>query len=429
MLNNYYNIFKNKLFPINRSITGHGTEKTLEILKTIHPELEIKYFKSGTKVFDWTIPPEWIVSEAYIKDKFNKKIIDFKNNNLHLIGYSEKIKKKIKKIDLLKKIYVSKKFNDAIPYVTSYYEKNWGFCASKNKKEEIKKKYKNNDFFKVFIDSKFKKNGRMPYGELLIKGKSKKEILISTYICHPSMANNELSGPLLSILLINYYKKKNNSKTIRFIFIPETIGSIAYIAKNLKKFKNIIGAYNLSCVGDNRGYSCMLSKNQDAISDHALINSLKSLKIKYKSYSFLKRGSDERQFNWPGIDMAMTSFFRTKYGEYPEYHTSKDTFENVLTKKGIQGSLKVMKDTINYIQDSVYPISSTLCEPKMDKRGLYSYLSFEGTKVKYQRKFLDFLIYSDGKNNLNQISKKINLDIKKTKKIFKIMLYKKLIKI
>ena len=429
MINKYYNLGKNILFPINRSITGKGIVKTLKIFKQIHPKLKIKYFKSGKKVFDWIIPSEWNVKNAYVLDQEGKKIIDFKKNNLHLMGYSIPVNKKVSKKELLDKLFSSPKVRNAIPYVTSYYKKNWGFCVSKNHKNEINKKYKKDERFKILIDSNFKKNGNMPIGEYVIRGESKQEILISTYVCHPSMANNELSGPLLSMMLIDYFKKYKLNKTLRFIFVPETIGSIAYIHQNKKKMKNIIAAFNLTCVGDQRSFSCMLSKSENAPSDHALISTFKKLKIKFKKFHFSKRGSDERQFNWPGIDIPMTSFFRTKYGEYLEYHTSKDTFGHVVTKKGLMGSFKIMKFSIESILKNYYPIATVFCEPKMDKRGLYSYLSFTEKKFNYQRKYIDFMIYSDGKNNIDQIAKKIKLNHKISFKIFKLLLNKKLIRV
>ena len=201
-------------------------------------------------------------------------------------------------------------------------------------KKEIKKKYYDSDKFKVVIKSQFNKRGNLNYGELVIPGKSKQEILISTYICHPSMANNELSGPIVSMTLAQYFLKiKNLKKTLRFIFIPETIGSISYLSKNLKKLKkNVIAGYNLSCIGDERMHSCMFSKYSNSISDKALRSAYKSLNINYKRHSFLKRGSDERQFNSPGIDLPIASIFRTKYAEYPEYHTSLDDFKLVTIK-------------------------------------------------------------------------------------------------
>ena len=223
--------------------------------------------------------------------KYNHKIIDFKKNNLHLVGYSIPIKKNITKKELFKNLYFLKKQPQAIPYITSYYIKRiWGFCISYNEYKILDKRYSLNDKFKVVVNSNLNKKGYLNYGELILKGKSKKEILISTYICHPSMANNELSGPIVSMGLINYFKSKKLNKTLRFIFIPETIGSIAYLSKNIKYLKdNVIGGYILSCIGDERQHSCMFSKYQNSPSDEALIETYKLLKIENsKVHSFLK---------------------------------------------------------------------------------------------------------------------------------------------
>ncbi len=417
----YYNLGKNILFPICRSITGKGTLKTLKFIKKEFKDLKIKKIKSGKKVFDWVIPPEWNIREAYIVDKNGKKIIDFKNNNLHIVGYSIKVNRIIKKRDLIKNLFYLKKQPDAIPYITSYYKKRWGFCLTYNQFKEINIKYSDEDTFKVVINSNLNNNGSLSYGELIIKGKSRKEILISTYICHPSMANNELSGPIVSMSLINYFIEKKLNKTLRFIFIPETIGSIAYLSRNLKYLKRyVIGGYNLSCIGDERKHSCMLSKNENSPSDEALLLSYKKMNIRnYKIYPFLNRGSDERQYNSPGIDLGITSIFRSKYTEYPEYHTSLDNFD-VVTLKGLTGGYNVAKNSIKIIQNNTYPISKILCEPQMGKRGLYPTLSVK-SKRKKTKKFMDFLQYSDGFNSLNKISKLINLDIKSTKKIYKIL--------
>ena len=206
------------------------------------------------------------------------------------------------------------------------------------------------------IKSSHNLNGNLNYGELVLKGSSKQEILISTYLCHPSMANNELSGPIVSMSLIEYFTKiKKLDKTIRFLFIPETIGSIVYLSKNLLDLKNnVIGGYNLSCIGDERMHSCMLSKYENSPSDKSLIEAYKKLKIKYKRFSFLKRGSDERQFNSPGIDIPITSIFRTKYAEYPEYHTSLDDFK-LVTLKGISGGFKVASNAIKILLKKIIP--------------------------------------------------------------------------
>ena len=417
----FYDIGKNQLYPICRSLTGVGVTKTLKIIKKNFPELKILREKSGKKVFDWSIPPEWNVVDAYVIDRFNNKIINFKKNNLHLIGYSVPVKKNMNKVELFKHLYSLPEQANAIPYITSYYKKYWGFCITDNEKKEFNKKYRDNDKFKVIIKSNLNKRGHLNYGELVIKGKSKQEILISTYICHPSMANNELSGPIVSMCLIDYFKRFINlEKTLRFIFIPETIGSITYLSKNLKRLKtNLIGGYNLSCIGDDRDHSCMFSKYNNTQSDKALIKAYKDLKIKFKIYSFLKRGSDERQYCSPSVELPIASIFRTKYGEYPEYHTSLDDF-NLVTKKGIFGGYTISKKAIEILLKTIIPKNKITCEPQMGKRNLYPNLSSKKPKNE-TRNLMNFLQYADGKNSLEDISKFIKLNYNKTKKIYDLL--------
>ena len=434
----FYKLGKNELFPICRSITGNGIRKTLKIIKKNFSKLQIHEVPSGTKVFDWSVPREWNIDDAYVIDKKNKKIIDFKKNNLHLINYSIPINKVITKKELFKNIHSLPKLPKAIPYITSYYNNNWGFCVNHKQKLLFEKKYKNHDKFKVVIKSNFKNNGSLTYGELIIPGKSKKEILISTYICHPSLANNELSGPIVSLCLIDYFSKiKNLQKTLRFIFIPETIGSITYLNKNLENLKkNVVGGYNLTCIGDDRQYSCMLSKYENTPSDTAIIEAFKKLKIKYKKYSFLERGSDERQYNSPGIDLPIASIFRTKYGKYPEYHTSLDDF-NLVTLKGISGGYKVAKTAITLLLEKIIPKNNVLCEPQMGKRNLRPNISIKnkytnlsgaaGTPSLLSKNLMNFLQYADGKNDLKNISKIIKTNYKTTFQLYKILIKYKLV--
>lgn len=422
----YYNLGKKILFPICRSITGNGIKKTLKIIKNEFPKLKIYHVKSGKKIFDWKVPPEWNIKNACVIDSKDKKIIDFKKNNLHLVSYSIPINKTITKRKLLQHLHFNKKMPAAIPYLTTYYKKYWGFCTTYNHRKKIQQNYKTNDKFRVVIDSVLKKNGQLSYGELLIPGKSKKEILVSTYICHPSMANNELSGPIVSMALIKYFMKKKLEKTLRFIFIPETIGSIVFLNKNLKYLKeNLVGGYNLSCIGDDRMHSCMFSKYASSPSDKSLREAYKKLNIKPKIYNFLDRGSDERQYNSPGIDLPITSIFRSKYGTYPEYHTSLDNF-NIVNINGLNGGYLVARTAIKILLKKIIPKVKILCEPNMGKRGLYPTLS--GNKLKHFTKdLMNFLTYSDGKNDLKNISKLIKKNYPQTKKIYKLLLKEKLL--
>ncbi len=424
----YYNLAKIELFFLCRSITGIGTYKTLKIIKKKFPKLKIILVKSGTKVFDWKIPAEWKIKSAFVLDKDEKKIIDFKRNNLHLVNYSMPINKILSKKEFLKKVYSLPNQPTAIPYITSYYKKDWGFCINHIQKKKINKSYKNKDKFKIVINSSFKKNGNLRYGELLIKGKSEQEILISTYICHPSMANNELSGSIVSMMLIDYFRKNKPKKSIRFIFVPETIGAISFISKNFDKIKkNVVGGYNLSCIGDERNYNCILSKYGNSLSDLSLLEAYTKLKIKYKKFKFLFRGSDERQYNSPGIDLGISTISRTRFGDFKEYHTSLDDF-NLVTKKGIYGGFKVAREAIKNLSNKIIPITTIKCEPFMTKRNLYDTLSIK--KPNYEIKdIMNFIQYADGKNDLNQITEITGLSLNKSKKILNILINNKIIKV
>ncbi len=415
----YYQIAKFKLFKICRSITGNGITLSLQIIKKQFPNLKIKKIKCGTKVFDWKIPPEWNVYDAYVLDNKQKKIIDFKKNNLHLVNFSIPIKKRIKKKELLKKIFSLKKQPQAIPYVTSYYKKNWGFCVADNFKKKIIEKYNDSSFFDIRIDTEFNQKGNLKYGEYFIKGKKNKEILISTYLCHPSMANNELSGPIVVMSLIDFFKNKKLNYGIRFVIIPETIGAISYIYKNLKQLQNnVLCGFNITCVGDSRTYTFIKSKYEDSPSDYSIEKILKNKNLNYVKQSFLKRGSDERQYNSVGVDLGITTFSRSKFHEFPEYHTSLDNF-NFVSVKALEQSFNIMKESIELIQSTIYPKTKVICEPFLTKRNLYPEVNIKGRKFKNKTKLiLDFLQYSDGKTDITKISKKIKCKYNEAKEIY-----------
>ena len=400
-----------ELFPICRSITGAGLRETIFYLKKINSNLSILSFNTGKKVFDWKIPKEWNIKDSYIKHESGRKYAEFSKSNLHVVNYSTSVNRWVSRDELLKHIYTSKEFPNAIPYITSYYKKKWGFCLSEKEKKRLPK-----GRFKVFINSTFHK-GKLNLAEAKIKGKVKKEIFFSTNICHPSMANNELSGPVLASALLKYiqdnYKKTYYS--YRFLFTPETIGSIAYLSKNYKKMKKrILAGFTLSCVGDERSYSHVLSPKYN-LADKALSSALLGLN-NVKTFSFIHRGSDERQYCSPRIKLPVCGFCRTKYGEYPEYHTSQDNFK-VVTEKGLQGSFNVMKNIIDSFEVGLFPETNILGEPQLGKRELYN-------DAKKNRKRLNIFAYSDGKTNIFDLCKKINipleellLDIKKFKKL------------
>ena len=393
------------IFSYNRSITGSGVRKTLNFFKKINPGMKIHSFKSGMKCFDWKVPEEWEINNAFFIDlKSKKKFSDFKKNNLSVLNYSSPVNKTVKLNELKKHIFTLPKQPNFIPYVTSYYKKNWGFCLSYNEFKKLK-----NGEYRVFIDSKFKK-GKMNYGELFLKGKSKKEIFFSTNICHPSMANNEISGPLLANYLYKTLRdlRYKTNLSYRFLFIPETIGSIAYLSKNYKQLKKkMLAGFVLSCVGDNNNFSHIESRNGNTLADKALEAAFLRLKNS-KKFSFLERGSDERQYCYPGIDLPVAGFCRTKYGSFKEYHTSGDNLK-IITKKGFEGSFKVLKNIIDAFELGIFPINKIKCEPQLSKRNLY--LSTSNKKNYFNKvinRRLNLLAYADGKKNIFEISKILN---------------------
>lgn len=395
-----------RLFPICRSITGDGVRKTLQMLVEVYGnEINIHEVPTGTKVFDWTVPKEWNIKEAYIENSKGQRVIDFKNNNLHVVGYSLPVDKFVDLQELKSVVYTQPDQPDAIPYVTSYYKECYGFCMSQNQLDKLPE-----DTYHIVIDSELKE-GSLTYGEIIIPGDTEEEVFLSTYICHPSMANNELSGPVVATFLakwLNLLVKRRY--TYRIIFIPETIGAITYLSKNLQYLKeHVIAGFNLSCVGDNRTFSYMESRYGDTLADKAAKNVLSFYYPDYKTYSFLKRGSDERQYNAPGVDLPVCAICRSKYGEYPEYHTSKDNLE-LISPEGLLGAYEVYQQCILSLENNYSYKINVLCEPQLGKRGLYPTTSQKGT-YDAVKVMIDFIAYADGSNDLIDISNIIGVPV------------------
>ncbi|KAA3380529.1 DUF4910 domain-containing protein [Phascolarctobacterium faecium] len=395
-----------RLFPICRSITGDGVRKTLQMLVEVYGnEINIHEVPTGTKVFDWTVPKEWNIKEAYIENSKGQRVIDFKNNNLHVVGYSLPVDKFVDLQELKSVVYTQPDQPDAIPYVTSYYKECYGFCMSQNQLDKLPE-----DTYHIVIDSELKE-GSLTYGEIIIPGDTEEEVFLSTYICHPSMANNELSGPVVATFLakwLNLLVKRRY--TYRIIFIPETIGAITYLSKNLQYLKeHVIAGFNLSCVGDNRTFSYVESRYGDTLADKAAKNVLSFYYPDYKTYSFLKRGSDERQYNAPGVDLPVCAICRSKYGEYPEYHTSKDNLE-LISPEGLLGAYEVYQQCILSLENNYSYKINVLCEPQLGKRGLYPTTSQKGT-YDAVKVMIDFIAYADGSNDLIDISNIIGVPV------------------
>ena len=340
-----------KLFPICRSITGNGFRHSLEMIREVVPEIQVFEVPSGTQVFDWTVPKEWNINGGWIKNKRGETIVDFKDCNLHVLGYSVPIHRMVSREELLEHVYTQPDQPDWIPYVTSYYKERWGFCMSERQKQTL-----NDDEYEVCIDSTLKE-GSLTYGELILSGETEDEIFFSTYLCHPSMANNELSGPCVQTALIKYLQSLPSHRyTYRFVFIPETIGSITYLSRNLDMMQRHVKAgFVLSCVGDDRTYSYVSTKYENTLTDRVLENVLKFHYPDYIRYTFMKRASDERQYGSAGVDLPVCAFCRSKYHEYPEYHTSADNMD-LISPKGLQGAYEVMVKVINALENNYYKL-------------------------------------------------------------------------
>jgi len=379
-----------ELFPICRSITGDGLRESLRYIASLIPDFHLHEIPSGSKVFDWVIPEEWNIHDAYIEDASGTRIIDFKNNNLHVVNYSTAVDTTLTRAELDPFLHTHPHSKSAIPYVTSYYSPRWGFCLSQKQKALL-----GEGPFHVVIDSSHTK-GSLSYGDVVIKGESEEEILISTYLCHPSMANNELSGPVVAAALArSVLQIERRHYTYRFIFIPETIGSIAYLSKHLAHLKKTVRAgWVLTCMGDERAYSFLPSRNGNTLADRVSKQMIAESSNHFDFYSYLDRGSDERQYCSPRVDLPVASLMRSKYGTYPEYHSSLDDL-NLVTPVGLDGGLKMMLSVVNILENEKRWNSSAACEAQLGKRGLYPSLS-TAESAKEVAGLVNVLAYCDG---------------------------------
>ena len=388
-----------EIFPICRSITGNGVRETFKILqKYLNTELILTEVPTGTKVFDWEVPKEWNITEAYIENEAGERIIDFKDNNLHVLGYSTPIDIKLPLGELKEHIFTLNDQPDVIPYSTSYYKERWGFAMTKNMLDSLEE----GEYHAVIKSSL--EEGSLTYAEILIPGETKEEIFFSSYVCHPSMANNECSGPALIVFLANYIlSMKNRKYSYRLVLAPETIGAITYISRHLDELKeNVKCAFNLTCVGDDRTYSIVHSRYSDTLADRVLTNVLKYHYKDFIEYPYIKRGSDERQYQAPGVDIPMVCFCRSKFHVYPEYHTSADNLD-IISPDGLGGSLDVMIKCIEALENNDTYIVTCLCEAQLGKRGLMPTMS---SKESYQDTLAlkDVLAYADGRNDCIALS-------------------------
>lgn len=415
----------NKIYKIPRCLASKGNRETLNELSKICGEIKLIKFKSGTKIQDWVIPMEWEVLEASLIGPNGKHYIDYKKNNLSVVINSISFTGSLNLAELKKKIHFIKKLPNAIPYITNYYSSNWGFCMKYNIFKDLPK-----GLYKINLKTHHR-NGYMDIGEVFLKGKSKKEIIFTCNICHPQMANNELSGPAVMVHLIKSlkekFKKNKNYYSYRFLFLPETIGSIAYINKNLKNLKkNCIAGVVLTCLGGEKKFKVINSPFLKNYSIKVLLASLVSMNYDYEILSYNERGSDERQFCFPGVDLPFTSLVNQKYGDYKEYHTSLDDL-SFISEKALKKTLRVLLKFEEIMEINCKPYFLSIGEPKLDIHGIYPNINTKNTR-KEVKNIMNFLAYSNKHNDLIDISKLANLSLNETFKIYKLFSDKKIIK-
>ncbi len=393
------------LFPICRSLTGDGNRKTLDYIKKILPNLIIHEVQSGTQAFDWTVPDEWNIRDAYVEDENGTRVIDFKQHNLHVVGYSEPVDVWLSFEELDKHLHSLPDQPNAIPYVTSYFNRWWGFCLTHEQRSKLKP-----GKYHAVIDSTLEP-GNLTYGELILPGKEEKEVLLSTYICHPSLANNELSGPIVTTALARWLENCDSRRyTYRIVFLPETIGSVVYLSRNLEVMKkNTVAGFIVTCVGDDRAYSFLPSPWGGTLADRVAQHVLKHHAPDYGSYSYYKdSGSDEQQYCSPNVQLPVVSVMRSIYATYPEYHTSLDDL-SLISPSGLEGGYEAIKKCLTALENNFFYRVSFPCEPQLGKRGLMKpRLSQEDAEFPDTFTLMRLLHHLDGEHDLLEVCDRID---------------------
>ena len=392
----------NELYPICRSITGSGLIKTLQLIQK-HIPLSIKSVPTGTKVFDWVVPKEWNIKDAYIKNSQGEKIVDFDKSNLHVVNYSVPINKQISLKDLKPHLFTLPDYPDWIPYRTSYYQETWGFCLSHNQYLGL-----TDEEYEVCIDSSLK-DGYLTYGEYYLPGKKPDEVLISCHVCHPSLCNDNLSGVALATFLAKHLSQ-SLSYSYRFLFIPGTIGAITWLCLNEAQVSQIKHGLVLSCLGDAGQSTYKRSRRGNAEIDQAVIHVLKHSGQDYEAIAFSPYGYDERQFCSPGFNLPVGCLMRTPYGRYPQYHTSADNLDFVHPQYLADSFAKLLAVLQVLEQNKTYLNQNPKCEPQLGKRGLYGTIGGQANAKLRELAMLWVLNLADGHHPLLEIAERADLE-------------------
>ncbi len=386
-----------ELYPICRSITGDGIRRTLKILQRYIP-LQIHEVPSGTAVFDWVVPKEWNIRDAYVKNSKGEKIIDFQKSNLHVLNYSNPVKRNISLTELKEHLFTLPDHPDWIPYRTSYYKEDWGFCLSHKQFLELR-----DEQYEVCIDASLKE-GNLTYGEYYLRGKTEEEFLISCHACHPSLCNDNLSGIALATYLAKHLTALSLRYSYRFLFIPGTIGSITWLSLNEDRVFRVKHGLVVAGVGDSGKFTYKKSRRGDAEIDRAVIQILKESGDDYEIIDFFPYGYDERQYCSPGFNLPVGCLMRTPHNRYPEYHTSADNLDFV-KPEFLGGSFSKYLGVLNIIENNRrYVNQNPKCEPQLGKRKLYEGIEGQRKQAVDPLALLWVLNMSDGDHSLLDIA-------------------------
>lgn len=391
-----------RLYPICRSITGDGVRETLRIIREYIP-LEIREVASGRPVFDWTVPKEWNIRDAWIKDPAGRKIVDFREHNLHLVSYSVPLHRQLTLDELRPHLHTLPEQPDLIPYRTSYYSEDWGFCLPHRQYEALKP-----GVYEVYIDSSLEE-GSLTYGELYLPGETEEEVLFSTHVCHPSLANDNLSGISLLTHLAADLQHRSRRYGYRFLFIPGTIGAITWLALNERRVQHIRHGLVVSLVGDSGEFTYKKSRRGDALIDRAAGHVLKHSTPPGKVIDFFPYGYDERQFCSPGFNLPVGNLTRSQFGQYPEYHTSGDNLQ-LIRPQYLSDSFQTYLQIVSILeQNRTYRNTVPKCEPQLGKRGLYDAIGGASDRKALQMAMLWTLNLSDGGHDLLSIAERADI--------------------